>query len=108
MTRNMIAANAPAGEPDPSEHLRQHLAGECAKYYEALLGSGLTDSAAQIAERLINFDNSGHIYAALINGAVRAEAVETARTLVRRGLRSLPDAEQTAVREASAKIPTSD
>lgn len=82
------------------------LVSECGKVYEALLGIGKPDMAATVATDLIQFAPSGATYSTLTDLAVRAGSLDAARSMAEKGLKDLPEAEQGAVRQAQARIPT--
>jgi thioredoxin-related protein len=74
-------------------------------WYEALLGAGEPEKAAAVAEKLIGYAPSGSTYGALIERALRAEAVEAARALAERGRRLLAGSEKAELEAAAEKIP---
>ena len=57
-----------------------------------------------MVEALIAFDASGKTYASLIKAADRAGAADRVKALGERGLGSLPEKEQSAVKKALARV----
>jgi thiol-disulfide isomerase/thioredoxin len=91
--------------PGDTDYGRQMLVDRVGKYYEALLGAQQQKSADAIADRLITFEASARTFVALIEHAVRAGADDTARALVERALKTLPEKDQERVKLAARKIP---
>jgi thioredoxin-related protein len=85
--------------------LREQVVKDGAQYYEAMLGAGQAETAAQIATKLLEFQESGQTFAALIASAVRAEDLETARALGERGLAELSRSQQSSIKRALRKLP---
>jgi thioredoxin-related protein len=85
--------------------MRGQIVSQCADIYEAFLGTKKESLAAKVADRLIEFDPTGHTYSTLIASAVRAEAIDAAKALADRGLASLPDKEKREVTRAAKRIP---
>jgi len=78
---------------------------DCARMYEALLGSNRNVVAAKVADHLIEFCPNGETYSTLVLSAARARAIDEARAVGERGLAALPDADRSKLREALATIP---
>ena len=85
-----------------AEYVKQQAIQEGGNYYEALLGAGKKDEAAKLADRLIEFDNTGRTYAVLVQRSRRAGATEAADAVMTRGRKSLPASEQPALEKASS------
>ena len=74
-------------------------------WYEALLGVGETNKAAEVASSIIELAPLGTTYATLIQRALHADAVEAARALAERGRASLSREEQSAFETTAQLIP---
>jgi thioredoxin-related protein len=85
--------------------MQRTVVSECAGVYEAALGASKQEIAGRIADELVAFAPTGGTYSILIESAVRADAPSVARTLVERGLASLPEAERAEVSQAAKSIP---
>lgn len=101
----LAAAFSKKDQADALDRQRHATVQECAKYYEALLGTGQTDQAAKLAERLTEFDATGETFAGLITHAIHAGAPDAARRLGQRGLADLPETEYEKVKAAAKQIP---
>lgn len=86
-------------------YLRQRVAMEGAKYYEALLGVGRYNEAQDVAKRILDFDASTIAYQLLITHALRVAADEAVKDLVKRAERELRPGEMAAIRKAAASSP---
>jgi len=85
--------------------LREQVVKDGARYYEAMLGSGQPDVAEKIVVKLLQFQDSGRTYAALIASAARAESFDTARALGARGLQALSRGQHSSIKRALRKLP---
>ena len=79
--------------------LRDEGVGDLAKYFEALLEVGRTAEADDLAKEVVAFDSGRQTFEVLIRCALRANAVESARSLVALGLGNLSPEEQAAIRK---------
>ena len=85
--------------------LKQHAVEEASRYYEALLGAEQFKTADSVADRLIAFNTIEHTFSTLIEHALRAGANDAARTLVERGMNTLPEKGQERLKLTAKKIP---
>lgn len=95
-----------AVEDSVEPSLRASVVEDASVMYEALVGAGRDDVAGRVADSLIAFANVGNTYSTLIDRAIRAGKLDTARALAERGLSSLPDDEKASVRAARERIPS--
>ena len=91
-----------ADQSDLLKYLKHSTVTDGGKYYEALLGSGQPKNANKAAKRLIKFSPASETYVTLIKHAIRAGDDAAARSLAKRGLKSLPEKDREAVRMAIA------
>jgi thiol-disulfide isomerase/thioredoxin len=75
----------------PVAYLRTSLLEKGGKYYEALLGVKDTDHATELIEQLLGVDETADTFALLVRHAVRAGDSESARALMERGVKSVPE-----------------
>jgi hypothetical protein len=73
---------------------------DCARVFEACLGVGRKDEAAQLAQKIAAFGMDGATHAMLVASAARAGAKDVARSLGERALAILADKEAGVVRTA--------
>ena len=73
---------------------------EAAEIFEALIGAGKGREAEDAAAVILEFETSGDVFATLIRHALRADAIEAADELYRRGM-SLLAPEQAGVLRSS-------
>jgi thiol-disulfide isomerase/thioredoxin len=76
-------------------------------WYEALLGTGQTNAAGKVLDRILAFAPTGTAYAALVDRALHAENPDAARAIVERGRASLTGNEKAIVEAAARKLPAS-
>lgn len=92
---------------DLTHYLRQQVALEGGKFYEALLAVGRPEDARKLAERILEFDPAPSVYASFVSHAVKAQSFDAARELVDRAEHRLKETDMTLVRRAAASIPRS-
>jgi thiol-disulfide isomerase/thioredoxin len=84
--------------------MRTNTVTDCARIFEACLGAGRKDEAAQIADKILAFGQDGATCASLVTSAARAGAVDVARALGERAMATMADSEAAVVRTALAKL----
>lgn len=90
-------------EADMEKTLKKMIVTRCRPIHESLVGVGLGERAAAVADSLIEFAPSGMTYATLIESCARAGDVEAAKALSARGLGSSSGKEDKAAIEAALK-----
>lgn len=94
-----------AGDADLDAMLKGSIVGRCAPIYEALVGAGRDDKAAEVAEMLIAFAPAASTYVSLIDLAARAGRADTAKGNGAKGLAAKKDAADTkAIEQALARL----
>ncbi len=88
-------------------YMRQRVAIDSGKYFEALLGVGRLNEAEELASRVIKFDPSPVAFSLLIDHAVRAKAFDAARSVAAKAQSLLSENEQTLVSRSISRIPRS-
>lgn len=85
---------------------RRNALDKVGNYYEAALGLKLEAQAAQIADRLLAaVPNDYGSYLVLAGRAMKLHRTEIARSLLERGLKAVPEADQAQLRAALASLP---
>lgn len=74
---------------------------ESGNFYEALLGAGKKDDAAQVADQLIQFHPSIETFVSLIEHAKRVKNTDAVALLVKRGIESVPASEHAEIQKAA-------
>ena len=87
--------------------LNRYTVSTVGQYYEAAVGAGETKTADAIADQLIAFDPAYTTYVELIDRARRADALEAARSMARRGIAAVPEKDRPIVQDALKRIPDS-
>lgn len=85
--------------------LREAVVKGGARYYEVMLGAGKPEVAEKIVTKLLEFQESGQTFAALIEAAIRAGDVETAKALGERGMSLLDRGQHSSIKRALRKLP---
>jgi hypothetical protein len=106
-----LAAQAGAEPTDPTalrtkvQALWEPVERLASTYHEAALGTGRLDEAQAIAAAFLADEVKVERIAALVDGALHAEAPEAARRLVATWEAKLPEAERAKLRAVAARIP---
>lgn len=111
LTEEVIAEDAAAAKASPTaeeaemaaairEYRKNDTRRTGARLYEALLGAGRDAEAAKLLDRILAFDASADLYAALISGAKRAGKPAAAEGIAKRALANLPKEEHAVIQDA--------
>lgn len=84
--------------------LKEAVVKDGARYYEVLVGTGQNDVAEKVAAKLLEFQETGRTYAALIASAARAGDVELAKQLGETGMQKLSRGQHTSIKRALRKL----
>ncbi len=92
-------------ELSPVEYMKRFAVTEGAKLYEALLGVRDAETAAELAERILELDASTGTFRELVARAAAVENYETARRLLERGFATLPEDQHKRLGRAERRLP---
>lgn len=85
--------------------LREAVVKDGARFYEVMIGANRPEVAAQIVDKLLQFQESGVTYAELIAAAARAGDLAAAQALGERGLSELSRGQHSSIKRALRKLP---
>jgi len=103
-TRRQLDVVAHSADAEAAHYVKTAVVDETAGIFEALIGSGKAREAQDAAGAIVEFETSGHVFATLVRHAIRADAIDAADELYRRGVAMLSPEQAGALRSSVGSL----